>query len=141
MMRSAILCRIASRPARRPVKPTKPHMPVFLSLLPGFRYSNQEKTPYVLLLYHREKARENPRPLFSGGGGVHSMCFLCRNQAVTPQITSVSPSTIANPAWLLANGMPSEDTFMPYKPLTTVGTAISRVMLVRYFMALFRRLS
>ena len=41
----------------------------------------------------------------------------------------------------MANGIPSDWTFMPYKPLITVGTAINRVMLVRYFMALFRRLS
>ena len=44
-------------------------------------------------------------------------------QAVTPQITSVSPSTMEKPAWLLAKGILSDDTFMPYKPLTTVGTA------------------
>ena len=48
---------------------------------------------------------------------------------------------MANPAVVLANGIPSDWTFMPYKPLITVGTAINRVMLVRYFMALFRRLS
>ena len=57
------------------------------------------------------------------------------------QMTSVRPSTMPKPAALLAKGMPSDETFMPYKPLTTVGTAISSVMLVRYFMALFRRLS
>ena len=48
---------------------------------------------------------------------------------------------MANPAVVLAKGIPSDCTFMPYRPLMTVGTAISRVMLVRYFMALFRRLS
>ena len=37
--------------------------------------------------------------------------------------------------------MPSMSTFMPYKPEITVGTAINRVTEVRYFIALFRRLS
>lgn len=37
--------------------------------------------------------------------------------------------------------MPSMSTFMPYKPEITVGTAINRVTEVRYYIALFRRLS
>ena len=80
-------------------------------------------------------------PAFCGRRLRYSICFLCSTHAAKTHNASVSPNTMANPAVELAKGIPSARTFMPYRPLITVGTAISSVMLVRYFMALFRRLS
>ena len=43
----------------------------------------------------------------------YNICFLCSTHAANTHKASVSASTMANPAVVLANGIPSDWTFMP----------------------------